>query len=149
MSKVTVCKKFEIAYSHNLPHYEGKCRQVHGHTGIIEVELSGVRDAKVYPGMTVDFYDIKNHIGTVVEKLDHQNLNEVLNKTPGFLDYLNVHSQGAVGTDPMDNGASFIPPTSENIVWWLHMMIKRAWPDAEIRRIRFWESPSSFAEWKE
>lgn len=138
---ITVCKIFEIAYSHHLPDYDGKCRNLHGHTGTIEVEVESV-NSPTYPGMTADFYDIKNKIGPVIECLDHQYLNDVLNRTPGFLEYIQRV------TPQSSSPLTYVPPTSENIVRWLRREIEKAWPEAVICRIRFWESPTSFAEWR-
>lgn len=160
MNQVVVCKQFEIAYAHNLPEYNGKCCNVHGHTGIIEVELSGVssthepgkapvRDPHIYPGMTVDFYDIKRHIQPIIDKLDHKNLNEVLNgdlRKDFDLFLFTICEDPRVIERP--DGTKIIPPTSENIVYWLRFMIARTWPEAQVSRIRFWESPTSFAEWR-
>ena len=63
----------EVAGSHclKLP-YESKCKNVHGHNWIVEVEVSGPR---LNPeGMLIDF----THIKKVVNQLDHTNINQVV-----------------------------------------------------------------------
>lgn len=147
-SKVSVCKRFEFAYAHQLPGYQGKCRALHGHTGVVEIELSGVRGVLPYPGMTVDFYDIKRHFGPIVEMLDHKDLNEVLNATQGFAEFLAESCPEEQRSIADAEGGSVIPPTAENILFWLLLMLERHWPQAELVRLRFWESPSSYAEWR-
>ena len=68
-----VTKRMEIAGAHklNLP-YESPCQRLHGHNWIIEVEVSSEFLNEF--GMVVDFSCIKKE----VDKLDHQDLNEVL-----------------------------------------------------------------------
>ncbi len=70
----TVKKRLEISASHKLNlSYESKCENLHGHNWVIEVycrskELNA-------DGMVIDFSHIKENIK---EKLDHQNLNDIL-----------------------------------------------------------------------
>ena len=69
-----VSKRMEIAGSHhlNLP-YESKCSNLHGHNWIVTVYLKG-KTLTEY-GMLMDFTHIKREIH---DKLDHQNINEVI-----------------------------------------------------------------------
>jgi 6-pyruvoyltetrahydropterin/6-carboxytetrahydropterin synthase len=73
MFEVAVEQSF--ASAHALRNYKGRCENVHGHNWKVQVVLAGERldDA----GMLVDFIDVKNLMGSVMARLDHQNLNEV------------------------------------------------------------------------
>jgi 6-pyruvoyltetrahydropterin/6-carboxytetrahydropterin synthase len=73
MFEVTVEQTFAAA--HALRNYKGGCENVHGHNFKVQVVLAGDRldDA----GMLVDFIDVKNLMGQVMARLDHQNLNEI------------------------------------------------------------------------
>ena len=73
-----VKKTFEVAGSHKLKlDYESKCQNLHGHNWIITVYCESETLDK--NGMVLDF----KHIKTVVsDKLDHQNLNEVVDFNP-------------------------------------------------------------------
>lgn len=74
----TVIKRIQISAAHKLilP-YRSKCVSLHGHNWTITVYC---RAAKLNSdGMVVDFTQIKQ---IVKEKLDHQNLNEVLPFNP-------------------------------------------------------------------
>jgi 6-pyruvoyltetrahydropterin/6-carboxytetrahydropterin synthase len=73
MFEVTVEQTFAAA--HALRNYKGGCENVHGHNFKVQVVLAGERldDA----GLLVDFIDVKNLMGSVMARLDHQNLNEV------------------------------------------------------------------------
>ncbi|NCC11036.1 MAG: 6-carboxytetrahydropterin synthase [Bacteroidia bacterium] len=70
----TVIKRMEVSASHKLVlPYQSKCSALHGHNWIITVYCRSERLNS--DGMVVDFTLIKQK---VMEKLDHQNLNEVL-----------------------------------------------------------------------
>ena len=74
----TVIKRMEISASHKLVlPYRSKCASLHGHNWIITVYCRSARLNS--EGMVVDFTRIKE---VVMEKLDHQNLNEVLPFNP-------------------------------------------------------------------
>lgn len=73
----TVTKRIEVAGSHKLTlPYESKCSNLHGHNWIIEVTCKS-EELTDY-GMVIDFVKIKE----IVNKLDHQNLNQILNFNP-------------------------------------------------------------------
>ena len=68
----------EISGAHFLRlNYESKCTSMHGHNWIVTVTVQN--DKLDENGMVVDFTRIKE---VVMEKLDHQNLNEVLPFNP-------------------------------------------------------------------
>ena len=71
-------KRIEISASHRLTvDYESKCSQLHGHNWIITVYC---RSKELNQnGMVVDFTEIKRKIKN---RLDHQNLNDVLPFNP-------------------------------------------------------------------
>lgn len=71
-------KKLEISASHKLKlSYESKCQNLHGHNWIVYVYCKS--DTLNKDGMVIDFMHIKRDIQ---DKLDHQNLNEVLDFNP-------------------------------------------------------------------
>ena len=74
MTMYTVIKRLEVSAAHSLNlSYSSKCENLHGHNWVITVYC---RSAELNAdGMVVDFSHIKK---AVKEKLDHQNLNEVL-----------------------------------------------------------------------
>jgi 6-pyruvoyltetrahydropterin/6-carboxytetrahydropterin synthase len=66
----------EFDAAHRLPGYDGKCARVHGHTYDVEVVLEGPVDEKT--GFLMDFYDLKQILKSVLDELDHRDLNEIL-----------------------------------------------------------------------
>ncbi len=73
MFEVTVEQTF--AAGHALRNYKGKCENVHGHNFKVQVRIEGQRLDE--SGMLVDFIDVKTVMRKVIERLDHQFLNEV------------------------------------------------------------------------
>jgi len=73
MFEVSVEQTF--AAGHALRNYKGKCENVHGHNFKVQVTIEGERLDDT--GLLVDFIDVKNLMGGVIQRLDHQFLNEV------------------------------------------------------------------------
>lgn len=73
-----VSKRMEVAGCHHLQlDYDSPCQQMHGHNWIITVHCKARKlNAN---GMIIDFKQVKE---LVHKKLDHQNLNEVLDFNP-------------------------------------------------------------------
>lgn len=73
---VTLTKKFPFEYAHILPWHPGKCSQLHGHSGHLEVEVKG--RINIF-GIVQDFFDISSIVKmAVVEVFDHQFLNDFI-----------------------------------------------------------------------
>ena len=63
-----VAKQFRWEGAHRLPWHGGLCRNLHGHSYLLTVELEGTPDAR---GMLVDFHDIKRHLKPLIDAWDH------------------------------------------------------------------------------
>ena len=81
--KVSVTKRFTFEACHNLPYYKGACHNLHGHSYVLEVSVSGeiIEDTSNEKcGMILDFKDLKSIVNSlIIDKVDHANLNEVFN----------------------------------------------------------------------
>jgi 6-pyruvoyltetrahydropterin/6-carboxytetrahydropterin synthase len=73
MFEVSVEETF--AAGHALRNYHGKCENVHGHNYRVRVALEGAELDRA--GLLVDFVEIKRVLRAIIEKLDHQFLNDV------------------------------------------------------------------------
>jgi 6-pyruvoyltetrahydropterin/6-carboxytetrahydropterin synthase len=115
--RVTKVFQWDAAHQLFLP-YESKCNSLHGHTYLVEIELEGLVNED---GMVMDFADLKRIVEPA--SFDHKHLNSI----PWF-----------AGKNP----------TAENIVLYLKDVLDRNWKPqwANIRRIRVYETPTSFAE---
>jgi 6-pyruvoyltetrahydropterin/6-carboxytetrahydropterin synthase len=75
--KLSVTKRFTFEAAHHLPNYEGKCKNLHGHSYILEVTVSGSIDSN--SGMVVDFSKLKKIIQEkIIDKYDHAYINDFL-----------------------------------------------------------------------
>ena len=71
-----VSRKFTFDSAHYLTNYYGKCEKLHGHTYTLEVTLQGEVQSN---GLVIDFVVLKRIVKKhVLEKLDHQLLNDVI-----------------------------------------------------------------------
>jgi len=71
-----ISKIFKFDAAHKLPGYNGKCKDLHGHTWKLIVAVEGeVKE----DGMVRDFREIKQIVnGKIIDKLDHGYLNEII-----------------------------------------------------------------------
>lgn len=124
--RVLVSKEFTFDAAHHLHCYEGKCKNLHGHTYKVVFGISGIPGET---GITVDFGDVKEIWKTQIEGyLDHQYLNETL---------------PAMNT------------TAENMVVWIYEQMEAALQSEPYQSqieggrtefVRLFETPTSYAE---
>lgn len=63
-----IAKEFHWEMGHRLPEHFGKCKNIHGHSYKMIVELEGDLNES---GMIMDYYDLKTIVRPVIEDLDH------------------------------------------------------------------------------
>lgn len=75
----TLSKTKQVEAAHQLPHHDGKCKGLHGHTWTITVEVRGDKLHLGGPkrGMLFDYYDMGVIMKKHVEVLDHRFLNDI------------------------------------------------------------------------
>jgi len=122
--RVLVSKEFTFDAAHHLHCYEGKCKNLHGHTYKVVFGISGFVDEI---GLVIDFGDIKEIWKQEIETyLDHRYLNETLPK---------------------------MNTTAENMVVWIYEKMKESlnkrsekYNDLRVEFVRLYETPTSYAE---
>ncbi len=73
MQRFQVTKVIEFAYGHRLLNHDGKCRYLHGHNGMVEIDLDSETLDRM--GMVVDFSRVSEVVKAWVdENLDHKML---------------------------------------------------------------------------
>ncbi|MDR2891968.1 MAG: 6-carboxytetrahydropterin synthase QueD [Deltaproteobacteria bacterium] len=97
----------EFSAAHALRHYQGKCEALHGHNFAVEVTVEGEKLAE-RTELLMDFKEIKERLKTVLERLDHQDLNQ--------LQAFGLHN-----------------PSSENIAAWIFQELKPLFADQPAR----------------
>ena len=73
MYEVTVEDSF--AAGHYLRNYKGKCENPHGHNYKVRVTLAGKELDKA--GLLLDFRELKEAMKPVIDRLDHQMINDL------------------------------------------------------------------------
>jgi 6-pyruvoyltetrahydropterin/6-carboxytetrahydropterin synthase len=63
-----IAKDYRWEMGHRLPFHEGLCRNIHGHSYALRVELGGSLDEN---GMLIDFYDLSAIVQPIIDELDH------------------------------------------------------------------------------
>lgn len=64
-----------FASAHALRNYKGRCENIHGHNWKVQVVIQGERLDDT--GLLVDFIDVKNLMANIIDRIDHQFLNEI------------------------------------------------------------------------
>ena len=123
MFEVAVEQSF--ASAHALRNYKGRCENVHGHNWKVRVVIEGEKlDAT---GMLVDFLDVKSFMGEILDRIDHQFLNEV---------------------PPFDS----INPSAENIAEYFYQQLTGKFAETpvpvRIREIKIWETEIQSATYR-
>ena len=72
MFEVTIEETF--AAGHALRNYRGKCENVHGHNYRCQVTFAGEQLDEI--GLLVDFVELKKAVHSVLDRMDHQWLND-------------------------------------------------------------------------
>ena len=144
MSKIRITKQFNFETGHALYGYDGKCKNVHGHSYKLSVTVIGTPitdNSNVKWGMVIDFGDLKKIVNKeVVDVFDHA---IVFNKnTPHVNLAMTMREQGhnVILAD--------YQPSSENMVIDFAEKIKSKLPEGvELFSLRLQETDSSCAEW--
>lgn len=63
-----ISKEYRWEMGHRLPFHKGPCKNIHGHSYRLFIELVGEQDEY---GMVLDYYDIDSFIHPILDKLDH------------------------------------------------------------------------------
>jgi 6-pyruvoyltetrahydropterin/6-carboxytetrahydropterin synthase len=73
MHRYQVTKTIEFSYGHRLLNHKGKCRYLHGHNGMLEIDVDA--EALDEMGMVIDFSRVNEVVKTWVdENIDHKML---------------------------------------------------------------------------
>jgi len=73
MYEVTVERGFSSG--HYLRNYKGKCENPHGHNYKVRITLRG--EKLDHAGLLLDFKDLKQVMRPVIDRIDHQMLNDI------------------------------------------------------------------------
>ena len=135
MTRHKVTKTVDFCYGHRLMEYDGKCRNLHGHDGLLEVDLEA--NSLDHLGMVMDFTQVKDIVKSWIdENLDHKML---LRRDDPVAPLLRNLGEPFYLLD--DN------PTAENIAMHIYHQVHDQ--GLKVAEIRLWESPTSYATYRE
>ncbi|MGR7812702.1 6-pyruvoyl trahydropterin synthase family protein [Lacinutrix undariae] len=144
MSKIRITKLFSFETGHALYGYDGKCKNVHGHSYKLSVTVIGspINDPNnAKHGMVIDFSDLKKIVKEdIVDVFDHAT---VFNKNTPHVE---------LAKELQDRGHNVLlvdyQPTSEMMVIDFAQKIKSRLPEGiDLHTLRLQETDSSYAEW--
>jgi 6-pyruvoyltetrahydropterin/6-carboxytetrahydropterin synthase len=123
MFQVSVEETFSAG--HALRGYKGKCENVHGHNYRVRVTLEGPQLDAI--GLLVDFVKVKQVLREVIERLDHQFVNDL---------------------EPFTT----VNPSAENMAKYFYEEVSRGVtdlpPGARVRDVVLWETETSRAQYR-
>ncbi len=130
-----IAKEFNWEMGHRLPEHFGKCKNIHGHSYKMTVELEGSLNDN---GMLMDYYDLKKIINPIVENLDHAFM--VYEKDIPVVEFLNKINSKKVIVD--------FESTVENITKYFLKEIRKSGLPSNVKKVkvRICESPDDYAE---
>ena len=143
MSKIRITKQFSFETGHALYGYDGKCKNVHGHSYKLSVTVIGtpiLDKSNVKFGMVIDFTDLKKIVREeIVDLFDHAT---VFNKNTPHVELANELSNRGHHVILVD-----YQPTSENMVIDFAKKIGDRLPNnVQLHSLKLQETESSFAE---
>lgn len=129
-----VTTEINFSYGHRLLDYDGKCAHPHGHNGRVEIELAS--ETLDQADMAVDFTLLKHTVQAWVDQhVDHK---MVLRSDDPLVPVLQQMGEPMF---VMDHN-----PTAERLATLIcDVAMAEGFP---VSRIRFWESPTSFATYE-
>ena len=144
MSSIRITKQFSFETGHALYGYDGKCRNVHGHSYKLSVTVIGIPNTDsnhVKFGMVIDFTDLKKLVKEeIVDIFDHAT---VFNKNTPHVE---------LAKELADRGHNILlvdyQPTSEMMIIDFAEKIKKRLPGhIQLHSLKLQETDTSYAEW--
>jgi 6-pyruvoyltetrahydropterin/6-carboxytetrahydropterin synthase len=138
---IQLTKIFRFETAHAIHQYNGKCRDVHGHSYELHVTVSGDDHKEEYiepPGFIMDFKDLKQLVtNSVIEKFDHK---VILSSS-----YLADHPE----LSRLHNLVEWKrEPSAENMVVFIRRSIDEDLPAGiRLKELKLYETADSYAEW--
>jgi 6-pyruvoyltetrahydropterin/6-carboxytetrahydropterin synthase len=144
MKKIRITKHFDFESAHALYGYDGKCKNIHGHSYHFYVTVIGepIDDAEnPKNGMVMDFGDLKRIVNKeIVDIFDHSVVFNANSKHKDLANLMKDHTHRII----------LVPyqPTSENMLLDFAERIKVYLPEnVSLHSLKLYETANSYAEW--
>lgn len=144
MEKVRITRHEEFETAHLLPHYDGGCGNLHGHSYKIEVTVEGPR-GNVPFDMVMDFKDLKKAIKAVVP--DHMFVykdgDEISEKIAKILDEYNLKYVRYPFFTTAENMVGYFAELIDN-----YIKAELGYSEVDVVEVNLWETTNSHATWR-
>ncbi len=144
MSVIRITKHFNFEAAHALYGYDGKCKNIHGHSYQLFVTVIGKplnNNNHVKYGMVMDFGDLKTLVNKeIICVFDHATI----------LNNLSPHKNLAKTLSDLAHKVVLVnyQPTSENMLIDFAGRLKSNLPNrVELHSLKLYETADSYAEW--
>ncbi len=131
-----IAKDFRWEMAHRLPEHTGGCRNVHGHSYRMWIELAGEPDEQ---GMVLDYFTLMEMVAPLVAEIDHAFICDRSDTL--IVNFLESSGLKAVYVD--------FPTTAENIAKWFFERLRFLFAPmkhlSELR-VRIEETERTYAE---
>ncbi len=143
MPRIRVTKEFGFESAHALWNYDGKCKNIHGHSYKLMITVLGetiTDSSNIKLGMVIDFGDLKQIVNQhIVSVFDHALILNTKAPKTGFNSIPEMFDRMLI----VD-----YQPTCENMVADFARIIAKELPQGvALFSIRLYETPTSYAEW--
>ncbi|OOH85744.1 6-carboxytetrahydropterin synthase QueD [Pasteurellaceae bacterium 15-036681] len=135
-----IAKEFSFDMAHMLDGHDGKCKNLHGHTYTLQVEISG----ELYQngpknGMVMDYSDLKSIVKEhILDKMDHAFIYDLTSekerKVASLLNDLDSKTFGISARTTAEQMAKYIFDTLTEV-------------GLPVSLVRLWETPTSYCEY--
>ena len=143
-NKIRITKQFSFETAHALYGYDGKCKNIHGHSYKLSVTVIGkpITDStNVKFGMVIDFGDLKKIVNEeIVDVFDHA---IIFNKNTPHLDLGNILKDADHDVLLVD----YQPTTEMMVLDFVEKIQKRLPKNISLHVLKLQETESSYAEW--
>jgi len=144
MSIIRITKHFDFETAHALYGYDGKCKNIHGHSYQLYVTIIGspINDAEhVKNGMVLDFGDLKKLVNTeIVDVFDHSTVLNANSPHKELAHKIESHSSRVILVG--------YQPTSENmLIDFAAKIIEKLPKSVKLHSLKLYETNNSYAEW--
>ncbi len=141
MAVLRITKEFRFEGAHALMGYDGRCRNLHGHSYIMYVTIKGEPlngSSSPKEGMVIDFKLLKSIINeNIIDIFDHA---LILRKDAALAEDIAKEYENVVIVD--------FQPTTENLICYFAETIKKNLPQGiGLYSLKLHETASSYVEW--
>lgn len=135
-----IAKEFSFDMAHMLDGHDGKCKNLHGHTYTLQVEICGeLHSTGAKSGMVMDYSDLKKVVKShILDQMDHafiyDSTSEKECKVAELLNSLESKTFGIPARTTAEQMAKYIFDTLTQV-------------GLPVSLIRLWETPTSYCEY--